>query len=230
MPQQINLATPVLLTRKRYFSARALVQALAIFVLLGGALAAYGVWSLNTATRALAATVQGQVPELANLRSAIAANGKASESGVQGLEQQLREARLQLKERQATLLELRRGLMPAGQGHSARLQLVAQTIPPQVWVTQVRADQSQLEVSGFTQEPAALNDWVAKLAQSPLLRGQQLARIKVERVGLPAEAGGPVVVPAALGIAGAVPARLPWAFTLASALPVASGAVPGAKP
>ena len=74
-----------------------------------------------------------------------------------------------------------------------------------------------MEVVGFTQEPAALNDWVARLAQSPLLQGQQLARIKVERVVAPPTAS-------------AVQARLPWAFTLASRLPSSAGAAPGGQP
>ena len=49
-------------------------------------------------------------------------------------------------------------------------------------------DANQMEVSGFTQEPAALNDWVARLALHPVLTGQQLSRVKVERVA-PAPGG-----------------------------------------
>jgi hypothetical protein len=42
MPQQINLSTPVLLAQKRYFSAQTMLASLAVFVLLGGAMTAYG--------------------------------------------------------------------------------------------------------------------------------------------------------------------------------------------
>ena len=121
--------------------------------------------------------------------------------------QELAGARAQLLERQNTVAELRRGFMAPGQGQSARLQLVAQTIPAQAWVTEVRADAAQLEVRGFTQEPVALNDWVAKLAQSPLLRGQQLAKVKVERANAPAL----------------------WSFTLASELPRAAVPASGSR-
>ena len=208
MPQQINLSQPVLLTRKRYFSARTMAQALALLLVLGGALAAFGVWSLNTATRSLQATLDAQGPELARLRAAIASGQVDAGAGAQALGQELSGARAQLRERQNTLVELRRGLMAPGQGHSARLQLVAQTIPAQAWVTEVRADISQLEVRGFTQEPAVLNGWVAKLAQSPLLRGQQLTKVKVARADTP-------------GL---------WSFTLASVLPPAALPASGAKP
>ena len=229
MPQQINLFTPVLLTQKRYFSAQTLLQTLAIFAVLGGGLAAYGVWSLQSAKLALQATSAARAPELASLRTALANHDLGSESSGPGLERQLQAARAQLKERQTTLAELRRGLMAPGQGHSARLQWVAQSIPDQVWVTQVRGDALQLEVAGFTEEPMALNDWVARLAQSPLLHGQQLTRVKVERAELATGAGlARSAQPASAPVMAR--ARAPWAFTLVSVLPPVGQSVPGNKP
>lgn len=208
MPQQINLYKPVLLTQKRYFSARAMAQALALFGVLGGALSVYAVWSLNSATAALRSALGAQAPELAQLRAAIADTRLDSGSNVQALDKELVAVRAQLLERQHTLVELRRGLVAPGQGHAARLQLVAQTIPAQVWVTEVRADESQLELRGYTQDPAVLNDWVSALARSPLLLGQQLAKVKVERTDKPAQ----------------------WSFTMASMLPAVAIDVQGSRP
>ena len=229
MPQQINLCTPVLLQQKRYFSAQTLLQTLAIFAVLGGGLAAYGVWSLQSAKLALQATSAARAPELESLRTALANHDLGSESSGPGLERQLQAERAQLKERQTTLAELRRGLMAPGQGHSARLQWVAQSIPDQVWVTQVRGDALQLEVAGFTEEPMALNDWVARLAQSPLLHGQQLTGVKVERAELATGAGlARSAQPASAPVMAR--ARAPWAFTLVSVLPPVGQSVPGNKP
>lgn len=229
MPQQINLCTPVLLTQKRYFSAQTLMQTLAVFAVLGGGLAAYGVWSLQSARQALQVSAAARTPELANLRTAIVNYNHGAESSGPGLDRQLQAARAQLKERQMTVADLRRGLMAPGTGHSTRLELVARSIPQQVWITQVRGDEFQLEVAGFTDEPAALNDWVAKLSQSPLLHGQQLARVKVERTepvlnsGL-ARSAQPASSPAVAR------ARVPWAFTLVSVLPTAGRSKPVDKP
>ena len=127
--------------------------------------------------------------------------------------QELQGRKAELLQREKLLDELQRGLFQPGWGHSARLQLVAQSIPAQVWVTEVKADESQLDVSGFTLEPAALNAWVSKLAASPLLQGQKLATVKVESVSasLP---GAP---------------RPTWSFHLVSALGK-SAAVAGGKP
>lgn len=180
MPQQINLCTPILLTQKRYFSAQTMGQALAIFVVLGAGLCAYWVWSLNVASEGFKKTLVLQARELEGLQSAIK-QGRANVGPAEtALKLEIQNQRSELQARENLLEELQRGLLRPGWGHAARLQLVAQSIPPQVWLTQVKADAYQLEVSGFTLEPVALNEWVSKLAASPLLKGQQLATVKVE--------------------------------------------------
>jgi Tfp pilus assembly protein PilN len=206
MPQQINLCAPILLTQKRYFSAQTMAQALAIFALVGGALAAYGVWSLNQASDGFRKTLETQAIELKSLQAAIEQNKSGAGPAEAVLTQDLQTRKIELQQRQALQAELQRGLFKPGWGHAARLQLLAQSIPAKVWITEVRADENQLQVSGLTLEPAALNDWVARLAGSPLLLGQKLATVKVENVkGLAAsEATGSV--------------RPSWSFNLVSAL------------
>jgi Tfp pilus assembly protein PilN len=232
MPQQINLCTPILLTQKRYFSAQTMVQALAVFVVLGGGLCAYWVWSLNAASEGFKKTLASQSGELERLQSAIQI-GKTGLGPVESaLTQELQGGRAELLRRETLYAELQRGLFRPGWGHSARLQLVAQSIPAQVWLTEVKADESQLDVSGFTLEPAALNEWVNKLAASPLLQGQKLSTVKVENASAAVKkaVGGPAASalpgpPSALETA----QRPAWSFSLLSALgkPVAKA---GDKP
>ena len=181
MPQQINLSTPVLLSQKRYFSAQTMLVSLLVFVLAGGAMTVYGLWSLQGITQSLQAALAAQTPELARLRASVAKARAPDGADDKRVAQQLADAQAQLVERQRVLADMQQGLLAPGRGHSVRMQLVAQTIPSQVWVTALRADATHLEVSGFTQEPAVLNDWVARLGSSPLLAGQQLARVHVER-------------------------------------------------
>ncbi len=186
MPQQINLCTPILLTQKRYFSAQTMIQALSVFVLLGGGLCAYWVISLNTASDGFRKALTAQSTELESLRAAMAQRQASDGPADAALMPELQARRSELTRRESVLEELRRGLIHPGEGHAARLRLLAQSIPRQVWVTEVRADESRLDVSGFTLEPAALNDWVAKLRVSPLLEGQQLTTVKVANVSVPA--------------------------------------------
>ncbi len=234
MSQQINLCAPILLTQKRYFSAQTMLQALAVFVVLGGGLCAYWVWSLNVASEGFKTTLATQSRELESLQAAIA-QGKAGAAPVDAsLTQDLHRRQAELLQREALRDALQRGLSRPGWGHAARLQLVAQSIPSQVWVTEVKADESRLDVSGFTLEPSALNDWVLKLAASPLLKGQKLATVKVESasVALIKTVNGATVpaLPAASSVASAT-LRPMWSFNLMSELgKPAAPASAGSKP
>lgn len=221
MPQQINLCTPILLTQKRYFSAQTMVQALAVFMVLGGGLCAYWVWSLNSASEGFRTTLATQSRELEGLQSAIQ-QGKAAVGPVDAaLTQDLQGRRTEVLQREKLMDELQRGLFRPGWGHSARLQLVAQSIPAQVWVTEVKADDNQLDVTGFTLEPAALNEWVGKLAASPLLQGQKLSTVKVENVSvamMKTVGGTAVLALPAASSAVPTPSRPMWSFRLVSAV------------
>ena len=97
------------------------------------------------------------------------------------------------------------------------------SIPAPVWVTEVKADGQRLEVSGFTLEPAALNDWVSRLSGSPLMRGLRLDAVKVESTAAASAPAGPVA-----GVAPAAPSRESWAFNLVNAQPQAEPT--GGKP
>ena len=230
MPQQINLCTPLLLTQKRYFSAQTMLQALAIFMVIGGGLCAYWIVSLNAASEGFKKTLATQAHELESLQKAIA-QGKTGAVPVNAnLTKDIENRRAELGQREKLLQELQRGRFKPGFGHSAQLQLLAQTIPAPVWLTEVKADDKQLEVSGFTLEPAALSDWVAKLAASPLLEGQKLATVKVENASTATTkaAVASSAVPGASSAPVATP-RAVWSFHLISAMPQLAGAA-GGKP
>jgi Tfp pilus assembly protein PilN len=220
MPQQINLSNPIFLVQKRYFSAATMARALGVFLLLGGLLSAYWSWALqalNTGYQQSAISSQREIDRLqAAIQARRAATGPADAAAVQELEAR----KTELQQRELLLRELRRGLLRDGQGHAARLQLLARSIPPQAWITEVKADDLRLELSGYTLEPAALNGWVARLADSPLLEGQQLSLVKVERVKPEAAPAGSTASPAVTGPL--------WSYTLVTAWnPPAS---PGGKP
>jgi len=216
MPQQINLFTPILLTQKRYFSAQTMLQALAVFVVVGGGLSAYWVWSLHVAGESFKKPLATQSRELESLQAAIAQSKAGGGLVGSALTQELQGSRTELLQREKLAQEWQRGLLRPGWGHAARLRLVAQSIPAQVWVTEVKADETQFEVSGFTLEPAALNEWVAKLAASPLLEGQKLSSVKLENAST-----------ATLKAVGGTP-RSVWSFSLVSAM--AKPSVAGGKP
>lgn len=223
MPQQINLCTPIFLTQKRYFSAQTMASALGVFVLLGGILSGYWAWTLKSLSEGYQQSVSANQREITRLQAAIRLNRENSAPADAALVQELQARQGELERRQALLAELKRGLLRDGHGHAARLQLVARSIPPQAWVTTIKADEQTLELGGYTLEPAALNGWMERLAQSPLLEGQQLSVVKVERVATDGRGSGGAPAPVLARAAG-VPL---WAYTLVTAAaPVTTGAKP----
>lgn len=224
MPQQINLCTPIFLRQKHYFSAKTMAQAMGVFLLLGGILTSYWTWSLNKVSAGYQQSIANNQREIDRLQAAIKISKDSSAPADAALVQELKERGEQLQRRERLLSEFRRGLAREGWGHSARMQLVSQSIPPQVWVTEVKADDARLELGGYTLEPAALNAWMERLAASPLLKGQQLATVKVERSATDVRnpAGAPVAAPAGPAV---------WSFVLVSAVAASpADTASGARP
>ena len=222
MPQQINLCTPILLTQKRYFSAQTMVIALGVFAVLGGLLCGVWVWNLERASGGFRQTMDTQAGEINSLKAAIARSRASAGPADAALLAQLKDQRNVLAQREQLLEALQQGLLRPGEGHSDRLQWVARSIPSPVWITAVRLEGARFEVAGYTLEPAALNDWVARLAGSPLMAGLKLATVQVESA-----TAAPVRTPGAPASAPVAPSRPVWSFHLVSATPaaLASGTV-----
>jgi Tfp pilus assembly protein PilN len=228
MPQQINLCTPILLTQKRYFSAQTMVIALGVFLLLGGALSGAWVWNLDQGVQALRQTAVAQTQEVERLKAAIE-RSKASAAPVDpALLAQLQARRTALLQREKLREALKEGMFRPGWGHSDRLTWIARSIPAPVWITDVKMDGVRFELTGYTLEPSALNDWVDQLAVSPLMQGLKLSTVKVENatVALATATSG---APASSAASSAVARRPVWSFNLVSVEPVAVAAAGAAS-
>ena len=233
MAQQFNLCLPVLRQQKKRFTAKTLMLSLTALLLGGGALSTAWIHYLDQATAALNVNLERQTKELEALRTAIEQRAKAAAPAEQTLLDELKSRRAALAQRDSVLAALSQGLFEPGRGHAARLQLIARSIPVQVWVTHIRADERLLEISGYTLAPDALNDWDILLAASDLLRGQTLSAIKVEsaKPGMVALPGGSTLPVTATAQASAPAVVLPpmWSFTLTRSGPPAALPKAGAK-
>ena len=233
MAQQINLCTPILLTQKRYFSARTMAVALGVFFVLGLSLCVAWIWNLDRASESLQQAVALHATEVQSLQSAIQRSKENAAPVDPTLLTQLTERRNAVAQREKLREALKEGMFRPGWGHSDRLSWVARSIPAPVWISEVRMDGARFELSGFTLEPSALNDWVDKLSVSPLMQGLKLATVKVEKA-----AAATITVPSAAASAAsapAAPARAVWSFTLVSVeplanIPTATVSAPGSKP
>jgi Tfp pilus assembly protein PilN len=226
MAQQINLSTPILLAQKRYFSANTMAISLAAFLVLGGILCGAWVWNFDRGITTFQQSVATQAAEVNSLKTAIE-RSKASATPVDPLLlEQLQQLRNTTGQREKLQLALQEGVFRPGWGHSDRLNWVARSIPDAVWITEVKMDGARFEVSGFTLEPAALNEWVDKLAVSPLMQGLKLATVKVENATMSLAALSTFAAQQAPSASAPVaPQRATWSFNLVSVEPSAASVV-----
>jgi len=200
---------------------------------LGGVLSAAWVWNFDRGIATFNQSMAAQAQEVDSLKAAIE-RSKANAAPVNpALLEQLQRVRNTVAQREKLQAALQEGMFRQGWGHSDRLTWVARSIPDVVWLTDVKMDGSRFEVTGFTLEPAALNEWVDKLAVSPLMQGLKLATVKVENAT--AALAAQAVAPASAPSAPAAPARAVWSFNLVSVEPPPAAALdaasaPGSKP
>lgn len=228
MSQQINLCTPILLTQKRYFSANTMAVALGVFLFLGSILCGVWVWNLNHSGEALQRAMDARAGEVDSLQAAIKRARDNAAPVDPALQAQLAERRQAVQQRESLREALKEGVFRPGWGHSDRLTWVARSIPAPVWISEVRLEGTRFEVSGYTYEPAALNEWVNKLGQSPLMQNLKLSTVKVEKAAVP-----PSTSSSGTGTSG--PTGAVWSFTLVSVEPAvttpsASASAPGSRP
>jgi Tfp pilus assembly protein PilN len=188
MAQQINLFSPILLTPKRYFSAAAMLRALAACALALALLCGWSVWRTHALQRDLAVTAPLQDSERERLRAALAALPDAGKD-TQALEQEASAAEQALAERQR-LLDALGGDDAARRSPAALLRRLAQTLPAPVWLSEVKLTGQRLELSGQTLQPEALQTWLKGWTDGTGAPDRQPALLQVQRQPDGAPGGG----------------------------------------
>jgi Tfp pilus assembly protein PilN len=182
MSHQINLCPQRPTAAQVRWGARHLAIALASTCLLTLTITTWWVMQLQTRERAALQQTQLQQQSIAALQKQLGLEASAVALSGPALATELQARRLELARLQTRVQQLQRGMMTQGAGHAARLEVVARSIPPSAWLTQLKLDDNHLELSGATLEPAGLNAWIDELASHPLLKNQTLHAVKVERM------------------------------------------------
>lgn len=166
MPQQINLFHPVLLAPRRHFPATAMAQALGLWALALLALSGWVLWRTQALQTELAQAQAGQAAEQQQLQQAL-----AQRAGAQGdpaaVQQELDTVLARLTDRQRLLDQLGGA---DGTSPTALLSTLAQTLPPAVWLDQIRWTPGGWALQGQTLEPEALRQWLASQGPTHALR------------------------------------------------------------
>lgn len=204
-PRQVNLYNPALLPKRENFSARQIAAGVVVAALAIGAVS----WWAASESRALRREVQEQErTRAARTAGALAAptlDGRPvpTPEQVTALEQGLQAKAALLQARKASLDSLKRGMAGAEAGPSALMRLMATSIPPSTWLSEMRVSGSRLDIVGKALDPADVDGWLARLRASGFLAASPSPTLRLERIEAPTPAGR---------------ARAAYQFTLSAAL------------
>jgi hypothetical protein len=177
-PQQINLYNPSLMPARERFSARHIVVWIVFTALSLGVFA----WWAKNETQSLRREMADQAARAPAPR---AGEGGTTPQQVAALEQALRDRLAMLESRKAARDALKRGIADRDNGPSGVMRLVAQTIPPTAWISEVRVAGSRFEVAGKALDPGAIDGWLERLRESGRVAAAPPPAVRVERIETP---------------------------------------------
>lgn len=205
MAQQVNLHAPILLKPTLLFSARAVAQALAVFIVAVVLGCSWTTMKMKAFKSASSVTENRYTEEQAHLQAALIAQ-PSSAKDLSALRQQWDGMQASIEALKQSLQDVNIGRDGDGRSYSAFLRMLADTAPASVWITDVKLAIGRLEVSGMCLNPDDLQAWAAKLSEHPLTGGRRLTAVRVERS--PWQRGE--------GQGKAADRREAWAYTLVS--------------
>jgi len=177
--QQINLFNPVFLKQKRYFSAVAMAQALALIV--AGVLVIYGFQVYQTRTlERVAAQTEKQVAER-TAQFAGLAKQTAGPGASKALAAELESAEARLADRRSLLDDVRTGVGGDASGYARYLVGFARASTGGVWLTGVKigGKSAELTIMGRALESALVPAYIASLNRQESFAGRRVAALRI---------------------------------------------------
>lgn len=211
MVQQINLHIPVLLAPRQRFSARAVGLALMLLAALLTLACAAVWWVAQDTARQDQGNLSRQAQERGQLQQALARAKLRHDPAALAREQQA--LQLEVERLRQLLGQQDQGQLPPGDSHAAAMALFARTVPEGTWITRLNLGPRQLVVEGVSADPAALRQWIDRLAQAPQFNPTSPIQLRVEQRGLPHQ-GLATAAPTEALQPGPLPAVPAWAFRL----------------
>ena len=179
MAQQINLYNPIFLKQKKYFSAFAMLQSLAL--LLGGILAFYGyaryeAQSLVRTAQDARRQADTQREQLARLTRDFSALGRSKL-----LEEETARMAARLKQREEMLGTLRTGGLGNAEGFAKYLAAFARHPMDGVWLTglTIGGDGSNLLLNGRVLYADLVPAYIQVLNKEAVMRGRRVSELRM---------------------------------------------------
>jgi hypothetical protein len=178
--QQINLFNPVFLRQKRYFSALAMVQALALIALGVAAIYAYEVRQ-NSILERVSAESEKQL--LARRAQLLEFSRQVSDPGAsKALTAELDAAEARLQERASLLEDVRTGVGGDVQGYSRYLSALARANVRGVWLTGlgIGGKSGDLVIKGRALEASLIPAYIRALNREEPFSGRRVSELRLD--------------------------------------------------
>lgn len=180
--RQINLYNASLLPTREVFSARLIVGWVVVASI---AMAAVAWWAVIE-TRKINLEIANQASRQAADRARtlpVLPTGEVLPTPQQlvARQQALRSQQALLETRRTAREALQRGIATYKSGPSALMRQMANSIPPPIWLIEVRVAGSKVDISGKTLEPDAVNLWLERLRASEILAIKPVPAVRLER-------------------------------------------------
>lgn len=194
MSQQINLFNPIFRIQKKYFSSVTMLQAMAIVCLACALLVADAfrrTSALTAQLRATEATVAARQARLAEVRSQFAPRARSTT-----LSAEIAEAQQTLEMLQNASASVARGGFGDVTGFSPYFRALARQRLDGVWLTgvDIASGGERIAVQGNTLEASLVPQFMARLAQEPVMKGKTFGALQIVAARDPAagpDGGGP---------------------------------------
>ena len=181
MSQQINLLSPAFRKQKKYFSALAMLQALAL-IALGSALF-YGYATYQVKLLAKQSDETGRRYAAEQLRLArYTAEFSPQQSG-QMLEEELKRAEARATVQRELIETLKSGVMGNTTGYSEYMRAFARQAVSGLWLTGfvIIGDAAQVSLSGAVLSPELVPSYIQKLGREKVMRGKSFAALQMQQ-------------------------------------------------
>ena len=182
MSQQINLYNPIFLTQKKYLSALAMLQALAL--MLGGILLvqAFAVHQRGELESLLAEVVRDAQLQ----RERVVALGKqfSAKGASKTLEEEVVRTEDQLRRRRELMIEMTTNVGGDVDGFSGYLKALARQPTQGVWLTavEISSKSNDLVIRGRALDPDLVPAYVRALSREPAFAGRTVRSLQITSV------------------------------------------------
>ncbi len=180
MSQQINLLNPAFHKQKKYFSALAMLQALALIVLGSALFYGYAVNQVKLLAKQSDETSKRYTAEQLKLTRYTAEFSPQQSSRL--LEEELKNAEAKAAAQRELTETLKSGVIGNTTGYSEYMRAFARQAVQGLWLTgfNIAGDAAQISISGAVLSPELAPAYIQKLSQEKVMHGKSFAALQMQ--------------------------------------------------